>query len=300
MQLNGTQLDHYTQEEPSPKLAFEIFEGAWSSNIPGFGFGSSALFEDDRVRWLEQHCGGFSGKTILELGPLEGGHTYMMSRGGAEKIVAIESNSKAFLKCLVVQNALKFEADFMFGDFRKSLAKRDQKFDLVFASGVLYHMTDPVSLLDDMAHAADSLCIWTHYYDPEIAKNNERMKRHLSKTPTVSEFHGRTINTHRHEYLQFLNDPKFAGGSAPYSQWMTRESLLGVLEDLGMTVVIGIEDYNHDAGPSILLYAARLPGYDEASYLARYPDVAQAVEGGQLKSGAEHYIRFGRNEGRSL
>jgi hypothetical protein len=298
--MNSTQLDHYTKEEPSPKLAFEIFDGAWSSNIPGFGLGKSELFEDHRVRWLEQHCGGFAGKAILELGPLEGGHTYMMSRGGAEKIVAIESNSKAFLKCLVVQNALKFEANFMYGDFRKSLAKRDQKFDLVFASGVLYHMIDPVSLLDDMAHAADSLCIWTHYYDPEVAKRNEWMKRHLSETPTVSEFHGRAINSHRNEYLQLVNDTKFAGGAAPHSQWMTRESLLGVLEDLGMTVVIGNENNDHHAGPSILLYATRLPGYDEASYLARNPDVAQAVEIGHFKSGAEHYVRFGKHEGRSL
>lgn len=224
----------------------------------------------------------------------------MMATAGAAKIVAIESNSKAFLRCLLVQNALKFDAEFMFGDFRPVLAKRDQKFDLIVASGVLYHMADPVSLLEDMAAGSDSLCLWTHYYDPELATTNARMKRHLSTEPTISEFHGMTVETHRHDYLQFLDGPKYAGGTAPYSQWMTRESLIGVLEYLGMTVIVGMEDRSHEAGASILLYATRLPGYQEESYLANNPDVAEAVQNGHFRSGAEHYIRYGRAEGRPI
>lgn len=298
--MNGTQLDHYTTEEPSHDLAFKIFDGSWSSNLPGFGFGKSILFEDGRIQWLERQCGGFSGKSLLELGPLEAGHTYMLAKGGASRIVAIESNSKAFLKCLVVQNALKFNAEFLFGDFRKMLARRDEKFDLVVASGVLYHMTDPVALLEDMAYAADSLCIWTHYYDADVAKDNKRLKRHVSNEPTVSQFRDKTINTYRYNYLEVLDDPKFAGGSAPHSQWMTRADLIGVLEAMGMTAIIGLDDHDHDAGPSILLYATRIAGFDEPAYLARHPDVAQAVESGQFRSGEEHYIRFGRAENRSL
>ncbi len=34
---------------------------------------------------------------ILELGPLEGAHTYQL------RILAIEANAEAFLKCLVVK-----------------------------------------------------------------------------------------------------------------------------------------------------------------------------------------------------
>lgn len=39
--------------------------------------------------------------------------------------------------------------------------------------------------------------------------------------------------------------------------------------------------------------------FDEAAYLAAYPDVANAVRRGQFRSGWAHFQRFGRDEGRS-
>jgi hypothetical protein len=63
---------------PARAAAFDLFAGAWSSDVPGIGGGAAALFDDDRVRWLEDRAGGSAGKT--ELGPLEGGHTWMMAR----------------------------------------------------------------------------------------------------------------------------------------------------------------------------------------------------------------------------
>ena len=41
-------------------------------------------------------------------------------------------------------------------------------------------------------------------------------------------------------------------------------------------------------------------GFDEATYLLLYPDVAAAVAGGSIESGLAHYLRFGRTEGRQL
>ena len=43
--------------------------------------------------------------------------------------------------------------------------------------------------------------------------------------------------------------------------------------------------------------AARLP-FSETDYLKRHPDVAAAVKGGGIASGAAHYERYGRAEGR--
>lgn len=39
--------------------------------------------------------------------------------------------------------------------------------------------------------------------------------------------------------------------------------------------------------------------FDEASYLAQYPDVAAAVAAGRLESGRQHYSEWGRYEGRN-
>ncbi|MFM0065763.1 class I SAM-dependent methyltransferase [Paraburkholderia aspalathi] len=297
--MKGTELDLYTTDEPSHALAFNIFDGTWLSNVPGYGLGMAPHFEDGRLQWLERECGGIAGKSVLELGPMEGGHTFMLSKAGASRILSIEANSKSFLKCLLVQNALKFDAEFMYGDFRELLKKRDERFDMILASGVLYHMTDPVSLLEDMAHASDSICIWTHYYDSDVARTNTNMQIHLDADAKVSNFRGRTIETHRMNYLQSIENKKFIGGTAPHAYWMTKESLMIVLDELGMTVTIGLDDRDHTAGPSILLYATRIPNFNEAGYLERNPDVAQAIENKQFKSGAEHYIRFGRAEGRA-
>jgi hypothetical protein len=132
---SGDILDAYVSESPSAERAFGLFAGEWSSEIPGYGFGQAKLFDDYRIRWVEEQCGGLKGKRILELGPLEGGHTYMMARAGAASITSIEANTRAFLKCLVVQNALKFEADFRLGDFRRYLANNAEVYDLLLASG---------------------------------------------------------------------------------------------------------------------------------------------------------------------
>ncbi|MGF6443876.1 class I SAM-dependent methyltransferase [Paraburkholderia youngii] len=299
--MKGTELDLYATEEPGHTLAFNLFDGTWVSDVPGYGLGMAPHFDDGRLHWFETMCGGFSGKSVLELGPMEGGHTFMMAKAGASRVLAIEANSKSFLKCLLVQNALKFNAEFMYGDFRELLKKRDQRFDLILASGVLYHMTDPVSLLEDMAYASDSICIWTHYYDAEVVRTNANLRTHFDPTPTISEFRGREVHLHRHSYLDSINNAKFIGGSAPQVNWMTRESLMAVLDALGLTVVVGMDDRDrHPAGPSILLYAAHIPHFDEAQYLQRNPDVAEAVAQKHISSGAEHYIRYGRTEGRSF
>ena len=50
--------------------------------------------------------GRLAGFGILELGPLEGAHTYRLEQLGAERILAIEANVEAYLKCLIVKEIL--------------------------------------------------------------------------------------------------------------------------------------------------------------------------------------------------
>jgi hypothetical protein len=58
----------------------ERSKGAWSSAVPGLPTtGNIPLFEDGRITLFEERLGGFARKQVLELGPLEGGHTYSVS-----------------------------------------------------------------------------------------------------------------------------------------------------------------------------------------------------------------------------
>jgi SAM-dependent methyltransferase len=250
-------LDSYVDDTPSAARGFALFDGEWSSDIPGYGLGHAALFDDERITWFLQQCGGVAGKRVLELGPLEAGHTYMMARAGAARICAIESNTRAFLKCLVVQNVLKFEADFWLGDFRRYLDGCGETYDLILASGVLYHMTEPAKLLQDMARVSGSIALWTHYYDPDVILADDRLRRRFDPESTIETVGSRQIVSYRQSYLEALSWQGFCGGSAPTSRWLTRDSLLGLLTDLGFAVTVGDDSKNHTNGPAITLFAAR-------------------------------------------
>ncbi len=255
--FTGSVLDAYATEPPSRALAFRIFDGAWSSDIPGYGFGHARLFDDPRVNWMEQQCGGFRGKRILELGPLEGGHTSTMSSRGAASVTSIEANTNAFLKCLIVQNALKFEADFQLGDFCRFLEACNEQYDFLLACGVLYHMMEPVRLLQNIARVTTGVGIWTHYYDAEIVLGRDDLEKKFDSEPTIERIGEREVVLHKQSYLDALQWKGFNGGAAPTSYWLTRDGLIGLLTDLGFEVTVGQDDRYHQNGPAILLFAQK-------------------------------------------
>ena len=82
-------LDAYIIKAPNSQNMLDIFSGEWSSRLPAGSNlvtspGHAALFDDPRIDWAAEILGGFAGKTCLELGPLEGGHSYMMQKMGAK------------------------------------------------------------------------------------------------------------------------------------------------------------------------------------------------------------------------
>jgi SAM-dependent methyltransferase len=246
--------DLYSREFPSPAAAFDIFRKEWASAVPGFETGKSLLFDDARLHWLEAQVGSFQNKRVLELGPLEGGQTWMMERGGAD-VLAIEANQRAFLKCLVVKNALHMRAEFLYGDFRRYLETAQRgSFDLVTAVGVLYHMTEPVKLLYDIARVTDTFAVWTHYYDRDKLGSNDLR---FDPKPRIQTVEGRSVRVFQQNYLLSVTHPGFCGGSAPISFWLTKDGLLEYVESLGFEVTIGGEDPDHQSGPSILFLAKR-------------------------------------------
>jgi SAM-dependent methyltransferase len=249
-------LDAYVRTPPSVENALRLFEGQWSSILPGYGFGNADLFNDHRVRWFEERVGGLSGKRVLELGPLEGAHTYMMAERGAS-VLAIESNTRAYLKCLIVQSALKFDAQFMLGDFRPYLASGKDHFDLLVASGVLYHMTDPVALLRDMCRVSKAIGIWTHYYDPRVIEARPDLTKKFDKKPKLVDVNGRRLELYRQAYLAALEWGGFCGGADDHSYWMTLEGIESVFDACGFDVELGAVESIHPNGPCATLFARK-------------------------------------------
>ena len=248
----------FIADASSEEAVLSIFQGEWASQIPGYqGGGKAALFDDSRIKWLEKQCEGFSGKSILELGPMEGGHTYMLWKAGAASVVSIEGNKRSYLKCLITKELLGYSAKFKLGDFSKYLATTTERYDFILASGVLYHMAEPITLLENISRATDRIGMWTHYFDENVIVNNKYLKRRFDIPGEPVNWRGKTITAYRQKYRKEPGRDGFVGGNAPFSCWLRKEDILNVLESLGFSVVIGEDNKDHKNGPEILLYAQR-------------------------------------------
>lgn len=180
----------------------------------------------------------------------------MLEQHGAESILAIESNTKAFLKCLIAKEILSLKrARFVCGDFREFLTNNSTRYDVVFASGVLYHMKEPLQLLYDISRAAPQLVLWTHYYDAGIIAQRQSVQDHF-RNSEKRDFRGLCYEQVRYEYGGSLKWPGFCGGSAPFSHWLKRETILNALNHFGFAhIKIAFDMPNHPNGPSFALVA---------------------------------------------
>lgn len=253
-------LDSYIKTIPSDQNSVDIFKGEWSSIFPGNQplAGTIPLFEDSRIAWAVEQLGGVQGKNILELGPLEAGHTFMLEKRGAASVTAIEANSRAYLKCLIVKEIFKLQkAQFLFGDCIEYLRNCTKKFDVCFASGILYHMINPVELLSLMAKVSDKIVIWTHYYNGEVLHSQPNLS---PKFPgkEEAEFKGFKHTLYHQDYNASLDHSGFCGGSDTFSNWLSREDILSCLRFFGFNKIqINFEQVNHPHGPCFALVAMK-------------------------------------------
>lgn len=257
-------LDQYVIAAPSAQNALDIMAGSWVSKLPepltDLQSGTIPLFEDARVAWADEQLGKFKGRTVLELGSLEGAHTYQMDRLGAVAILAIESNTSAYLRSLIVKELLDIKrARFACGDFVAYMRNNQKTFDVCFASGVLYHMRNPAELIALIARTTDRVFIWAHYYDYAIiSRRPDFRSRFPDIPPQPSEHQGFKHTLYRQQYQSEIDWPGFSGGNAPYSQWMTRDDILACLRYFGFDDLrISFDDPDHFGGPSFAIAAIR-------------------------------------------
>lgn len=250
--------DATVQAAPTAQLAIDLFDG-WTSKLPdelGVKSGNAMLFDDGRTHWALGLLGSIEGQSVLELGPLEGGHTYMLHKAGAN-VTAIEANKRGYLKCLIVKELLRLDrARFLFGNFVPWLADGPQRFDLVWATGVLYHMSDPLELLRLIAACTDRVHIWTHYV-PDEFDASEAWAAPIVRVEE-REIAGRRIRHYVRSYLDTSTVPHYCGGIDTTSVWLRRADILDCLIRLGLSQIdINFETSTHPHGPCFALVATR-------------------------------------------
>ena len=246
---------------PSPQTALDAVPDAWASSFPppldGLQAGGAPLFEDPRVSWAFESLGGVAGMTALDLGPLEGAHSYMAQQAGADRVVAIEANRLAFLKCLVTKELLDLRnCSFRCGEVNEYLSSTAETFDVCIACGILYHMIEPVRLIDLISRVCSRLVMWTHVFD-DAALANRNLAGKLSAAREV-DYEGFVHRVHRHTYGLDSRLGGFFGGTQPYSNWLPRDDLMRALAHFGWTnVEVAFDEPSHANGPSLALVATR-------------------------------------------
>lgn len=254
--------EQYDSRPPSQQNALDLVPG-WSGSFPdemGLKAGHLALHADPRIAWAIERFGSLAGKTILEIGPLEGMHTYMLHQQGPRKIDAIEANRLCYLRCLVTDQIFKLDrANFLLGDAMEWLERSGANYDFIVASGVLYHMSDPIGMLERMASRCDTLFLWTHYYDPKAMPKSDARHRPFTGKEVSRPVHGLTIRLYERQYQNSPRNVSFCGGPNNLHYWMHKKDILDLLKVFGFgSVEIDGDDENHPGGPCFSVFARKV------------------------------------------
>jgi hypothetical protein len=240
---------------PSAQTAVDVFRDKWACDLSSLlqvsGTGAIPLFTDDiRPILAAEHFGqngSLAGMSVLEIGPLEAAHTWKLEQLGADSIVAIESNVEAWLKCLIVKEVLGLKRSrFLLGDAIAYMNSKPQQFDLIICSGVLYHMIDPLALIEQIAATANRCFVWTHYYHPD---------RH------PVDFVSSSVNREGQKFTYWTHvygdrSSGFCGGNLPSAVWMNQTDVLNAFSLFGLPrIEILNNDFGHPNGPSFTFVA---------------------------------------------
>lgn len=257
----GALLDHYVSTLPTPQNAIDALPG-WNTALPpevGAIAGVAAFYADPRIRWAIRQFGPLAGKSVLELGPLEASHTYMLEKERPATLHSIEANRLSFLRCLVVKELLDLKiARFYLGDCQAWLEQHHQRYDFIVASGVLYHMVEPIRLLEEIAARTDAFFLWTHYMSEEAMPPGDSRRGAFDGDVVIGESHGVRVRQYRRSYLGAWRNSSFCGGMRDEHHWIERDDLLALIRALGFDDIrLAAEQPHHANGPAFSIFARR-------------------------------------------
>lgn len=233
-------------EDPRPRFSPDWLASEFNRREPwytqfcfdGRSYGGPRYFPPDfRLKLFYRHVAQRS--RVLELGALEGGHSFEIARApGVSSVVAIEGRPSNVEKARFVQgiNGIT-NVTFVHGDLRTLDLWEFAHVDAIFCSGILYHLPEPWTLIQQCARLAPAIFIWTHYCLDELA------------TETVNGY--RVFRYDEGDVTSPLS------GLQPQSLWLTLGGLVSLLAKSGYDEVRVLKLEQRAAGPAASLVALR-------------------------------------------
>ena len=252
--------DSYETRIPTKQNIFDRFKGNFATVFPNvYTGGYSHLSDDKRLHWCNSLF-NLKDKNILECGPLELGHSYMMHNFGCKQITAVENNWYCYLKCLAVKESFKLSnVELLFGDVIEYLKKKStNKFDFVLCSGILYHLPNPIELIHLISLVTENIFIWTHIYDEQ---STTMKMQNINRT--YIEYDGEVYSGGRQTYKDNGNsklESLYCGGKFKISFWICEKDLYKALKKYGFINIQKndeLGDLNHVHGPCISIFASK-------------------------------------------
>ncbi len=211
---------------------------------------------DARPRLCAEYFKGFNDFDIIEFGPADGYNTMQLSLLHPKSILAIEGNADNFVKCLILKNYFNVDAKFLLGDFLKFIDRNEARYDLAYASGVLYHLDDPVEFILKCGEFADNIFLWSLYYDENVISNHAYEKRRFGETD-YRIIRGKEFAYHKRSVdPEMLKKSTYQGGIVEAASWLTLPDIETALGLAGFQVFKTIPD-SVNSIPAINIWASK-------------------------------------------
>jgi hypothetical protein len=219
-------IDNYTERKYDD--LFNLFS-EWKSKfiISGITYGGKNDYGDPRISMLNlpelYNYIKFENKSVLELGPLEGGNSIILEKLKIKSNLSIEGRVENYIKCCIIKNIFDLNKTKYILDNVMDINIDDyNKFDIAVVLGILYHLDKPHLLIDKLSKLSDEIIISTHYADENSPYPNakELIIKH---------------NDYTYKGRSYIEDPNIDpnAGLQNYSFWPYKNDLIEMIRNSG-------------------------------------------------------------------
>lgn len=197
---------------------------------------------------LTEHVGDVSGMTAVDLGAMTGYFSFAMEGMGLD-VVAIEARETNIADARKEVSSRRSGVRFVRGDVKLYPFSPSDRYDIVLAFGILYHLDRPVEWLRSVCPTAARAVVVDTHYAPEAPEGSCPGPGRMEIGPLESvsvrnvRYRGRKYREYRPgKDREDSQDLRCAAWSNPWSFWLTPPSLVRAMTDAGLSDVTVVAD----------------------------------------------------------